>query len=770
MACVLLLGVAGSGVVAHSEEAPKAVAAAEQTGTTILEVFLNGESFGPTFLYRRGDRYYARTPDIERWRFKPIPLMPEIIDSEAYLPLDAFQGLAFKVDETRQVIEVTAPATLMESVTLDARGYSFVDSTQTAFGAFVNYNAVAQQFRARTNVSAFFEMGVSDHWGLVLNTLSAGNSIGPESVVRFDTSYIWDSPRNVTRFTAGDAIAPGGAAGRFLRYAGVGYGTDFGLQPELTTFPTPFFEGQAALPSTVQIYVNDVLNYTRSIDRGPFTINRIPVMTGSGNLRLVMRDALGVERIFNLPYYAGSSNLRAGLSEYYFAAGAIRENYGFESFDYGAAFATGTYGYGFTDSLTMEAHAEAEDRAQMGSLSASWIIPNIGEVSGTVAGSMGDQGNGSLWGVGFQRDDIYWNIFGNYQVASHRFNQVGVRNPADQVELQAQAGAGLSLGRLGNVSASYGKVDYRSGLKTDVVTVSHSVQIGARLQLSTFALISNATGAKTSTSIGIGFTVPLGDRAAASARSDYQNGRLVGTAEYRLNPPTDEGFGYSVTGSGGATNYGSADVTWRNRYNALRAQVDYRGGSVSGMFEAIGSIGLVEGHPFFAREIDDAYGIVLLPGHDDVTVYQENRPVARTKGGEGVAVLPSLNSYQSNKVSVDSEKLPISTQLSVGSVNVVPRYRGAVVVNYPIKNVRSGSVTVLRPDGQPVAAGSRVRVAGANASTFAGFRGEVFLEQLNDNMTLSVEDAAGACSARVGVIPTDQELPQLPPITCEPGS
>lgn len=764
---LLMVATGGSGTAFAADVLPTATPgmAAETSGHLILEVTFNTVQQGPAFVFRRAGSVLVRVPDLERWRLKRIPLKPETIDGESYLPLEAFPGLVYRVDDQTQTIEITAPAPLLEAVQIDAGAYSYTDLSEAAFGTFINYNVIGQHVGDRTTVAGFFEAAVSDDWGLFLNTVSAGNSIGREDIVRFDSTYIWDNPARVMRVSVGDALSDGGIVGRSLRFAGIGAGTEFGLQPELTTFPTPFFNGEAALPSTVQIYVNDILNYTRNIDRGPFSINRIPVLTGSGNMKLVMKDALGVERVYNVPYYAGSANLRQGLETYYVGGGFLRESYGLRSFDYGPAFATGTYRRGLSDSLTFEVHAEGERAVQMASGDVSWLVPNVGELGLTVAGSTGRAGDGALGGVSFQRDDIYWNIFGSYQRATRKFRQVGLDFAGDFVKTQAQAGIGLALGFLGNVSATYGKVDYMSGLNTDVLTVTHGVQIGSRAHLTTFGLISRASGAKTATTIGIGLTIPFGYRAAAAVRVDHQAGGTIGTAEYRVTPPTDEGLGYGVTGSTGRFTYGTADVMWRNRYNALRAEVDYRQGRMAGLVEANGSFGLVDGHAFAAREIDDSYGIVVLPGHEDVVVMQENRPVTRTNS-DGVAILPSLNSYQENRISVDADKLPISSRLSAGSITVIPRYRSATVTQYPISNLRSGSVTVLRPDGTPVAAGARVQIEGTKGTTFAGFRGEVFIEDLRDNLMLRVDDDGGLCVARLGDIPEDATLPQLPPITC----
>lgn len=765
--CTPLLLIARGNGGARAEDAPSTLVKIDGN-PIILDVVFNEESYGPLVLYQRKDgTVLARLADIEKWRLKPLSIEAAVIDNDSYLPLSAFSGLTYNVDPARQVIEITAPPELLTPVQLQAGGrIGFTDPTQTAFGTFFNYDALVQQIQRTTNVAGFLETGISDYWGLVLNTFRVGNAPGLDNIVRFDTSYIWDRPSHAARLSVGDTLAPGGYVGRTLRFAGLSYGTNFGLQPDLTTFPTPFFQGQAALPSTVQIYVNDVLTYTRDVDRGPFTINQIPVVTGNGNLRFVLKDSLGVERVFNAPYYADSSNLRAGLTSYSFNVGFLRKNYGLHSFDYGKAFGSVTYRYGLSDAITVEGHAEGHEDAQMASARVAWLVPRVGQIGVNAAGSSGKLGQGGLGGFSFRRDDEWWNVFLDYQIASRNFNQVGVDLPLERIWRQVGAGVGVSLGLPGNVSGTYAKIDYRGGLRTDVFSASHNVQIGSRLLLTSFALFSRAVGAKTATTFGVGLSIPLGQTASASVRADHQSGQTSGIVDYRANPPTDEGFGYGVSAGLGSNDFGSADVTWRNVYSTVRGQFDYRSGAAAGQVEVRGSVGFVETHPFAAREITDAYGMVILPDFNDVTVFQENRPVTHTNA-DGMAILPELNSYQNNKISIDSDKLPISAQLSAGSLSVVPRYRSAVIADFPLKNLRSASITLLRSDGEPVAAGSKVHIDGSTATTFAGFRGQVFLEDLHDSLTLTVDDEGGPCTARITSVPANETLPQLPPVTCE---
>ena len=73
---------------------------------------------------------------------------------------------------------------------------------------------------------------------------------------------------------------------------------------------------------------------------------------------MVTTDALGRQISTTVPFYVASSLLQAGLSDFSLSAGALRQNYGYRSADYGQWVASGSGRYGVTDWLTLEGRAE----------------------------------------------------------------------------------------------------------------------------------------------------------------------------------------------------------------------------------------------------------------------------------------------------------------------------------------------------------------------------------------------------------------------------
>ncbi len=105
------------------------------------------------------------------------------------------------------------------------------------------------------------------------------------------------------------------------------FARNFGIRPDLVTTPLLTASGSAVVPSAVDVFVNNQRVYSQQVQPGPFTIDQLPAVTGAGDVNIVVRDALGREQVLTQSFYSSPVLLAAGLNQYSFAAGKIRENY-----------------------------------------------------------------------------------------------------------------------------------------------------------------------------------------------------------------------------------------------------------------------------------------------------------------------------------------------------------------------------------------------------------------------------------------------------------
>jgi len=95
--------------------------------------------------------------------------------------------------------------------------------------------------------------------------------------------------------TAGDLITGGLSWTRPVRLGGIQWRRNFGVRPDLITYPIPSFASQATVPSTVELLVNNIQQFGTQVNDGPFVLDTFPRISGAGEATLVVRDALGLD-------------------------------------------------------------------------------------------------------------------------------------------------------------------------------------------------------------------------------------------------------------------------------------------------------------------------------------------------------------------------------------------------------------------------------------------------------------------------------------------
>ncbi len=328
-------------------------------------------------------------------------------------------------------------------------------------GAFLNYNLSTQQVAGRDESGALLELGLFSRPGVVTNSMLAQDAPERRGATRLDTTYTYDMPERLATLAVGDGISAPGAWGRAVRFGGVQFGTNFATQPTLVTTPLLAARGEAVVPSTVDVFINGQRMARETVPPGPFAIENLPAITGAGELQVIVTDALGRQQVLAQPYYSGPTLLRAGLNEYSFEAGAIRNDYALESFAYGDPFAAATFRRGFTDSFTAEVHAEAQvDGANAIGIDTAWQVGTLGVLTATAAVGSEQDDSGWLAGLGVERSGRRVHVFARTQLASEDFVQIGLSGCEPRPKQRTFAGVGVDLQRFGTVQFAYGHQSY----------------------------------------------------------------------------------------------------------------------------------------------------------------------------------------------------------------------------------------------------------------------------------------------------------------------
>jgi outer membrane usher protein len=256
-----------------------------------------------------------------------------------------------------------------------------MEMTAPGRGAFFDYDVFLERNRDGSGASGAFELGAFSPLGVGSSRFIGNLSSGRRSLTRLDTNWVIDRPGTMTSIRLGDGVSGGTASAAPVRFAGIQYSTNFATQPGFVTMPVRSVSGSAAVPSVIDLYVNNVLQGSRDVEPGPFDLSGVPLQSGGGNIQLVVRDLLGRQIVSDQNYYASSQLLRKGLHSFSYEAGFLRRNFASRSNDYGAAMASATHRYGISDNVTSEAVVQATKETQLAGAGLSIIVGSIGLAS-----------------------------------------------------------------------------------------------------------------------------------------------------------------------------------------------------------------------------------------------------------------------------------------------------------------------------------------------------------------------------------------------------
>ncbi|WP_159995421.1 fimbria/pilus outer membrane usher protein [Roseomonas sp. 18066] len=746
----------------------------------LLDVVVNEESTNTigTFADRDGV-LSARAEDLRSLGIAVSPGIP----ARTMIPLDRLPGLRFRLDEANSRILFTAedasrvPAELGAAARPGERAAS-----ESGYGALLNYDLNVTAARGRTLGAGYAEGRVFGPFGVFSTDMLAYSSAyaGQESVVRLGTSFTRDDEDRMRRYQAGDLISGGLSWTRPVRLGGFQVARNFGLRPDLVTFPVPVVTGSAAVPSTVDVLVNGVQQLSTSTGSGPFVVRQLPVITGAGEVAVRVRDALGRETTSTLPFYASTALLAPGLLTYSAELGWVRRNYGLVSDDYGPPVGIVSARYGLANALTLEGHAEGGAELAMAGAGAVLGVGSIGSVSLSGAASQARAEDGAAltgWqlGAGFERVTLGLSFGASVTWASPGYADVAALDGADYPRRILRASASVPvLG--GSLSMAYAEVKRDGGLRrglrqradlltlpdASIVTVSYTRSLSERTSFYATGFSDLAGNSGEGFLLGLSFA--LGNRTTGAASASLDQGRSYGALQAQQAAVANGDLGWRGYASEGGIPRYLGELEYRGAAGRVLGGVDRLGGETALRGEARGAISTLGGGVYFSNPVQNAFAVVET-GQAGIGVVQENRPVGTTDA-RGRLLVPDLRAYEGNRLGIAPENLPPDASVGDTTRMVTPRERAGVVVRFPVTRSAAARVRLSDAGGRPLPLGSIATPEGG-APLPVGYDGEVFVTELQPRNRLSVTLPEGkTCRVEFDFAPTPGELPLIGPLPC----
>jgi len=771
----LSLAISGRANCVYAQAAPQAL---------YLDVSINGQRVNKIASFQRhADGRFSAT----RGELRGLTIdAGKAGKPEDQLFLDQFENLKFTYDEPNQRIAIAIQASSLQRNTFRASGSDedVSDSVEVTTGAVLNYGLYGSINEHDLASWDFYEgasVGLEGRFFGGYGTLDASSITGLTDfdTRRIDTSWSYSFVDSLVTARVGDFVSGGFGWTRPIRMAGFKIERNFALRPDLITKPLPTVSGSAAVPSTVDVYVNNIKTYSKEVPGGPFTVRDLPVISGSGVTRVVVRDPSGRETISETPFYSSSSLLRASIWDFSVEAGLARLNYGTLSNDYELQpIASASVRYGVSDNLTLAWHGEAGLGVINGGAAFVTSVGLFGTVELGLSASRHDGAMGGQVFAAFQGDfgGITLNartqrLFNDYtDVAAHASDGgyaavTGVNltlAPARSIDF-------VSLGMPieftgGNLNVSYVHTERGDGETFDVGSVSYSQSLTDSLSLhsTAFKSFSDARGV----GFYLGLTMSLEGRrsVSSSARHDSDGTGITGTYAKTANLEPGS-FGWRVHVSEGQHDVVRADLDYNGSKAILRGSLAHGAGGTSGSYAIDGAVAITKDGIFLSRRIDDAFAVVDA-GAPGVEVQFENQTIGTTDQS-GKLLVTGLHAYQKNKIAIDPNSLPVNARIPTTKIDAVPADRSGMSVRFNVETAPKSALVEFRTaDGSLIEAGHRGKLLHTGEEFMIGYDGQGFVEGLSTKNTVEIELSDGVCRATFSFLPDSKTQVLITGVTC----
>jgi outer membrane usher protein len=723
----------------------------------LLAVRINGEAAGDFIpVLNDAGRWYARAEDLAVWRLHASGSEREM-EGTVWHPLPG----AIRFDTATQTLDMILPANAFELQRIDLRSASQTPvAAAVTPGLALDYDFNLQTGGGRPQAAALLDIGafgLPHVPGTLRHRTVVRNTASSEKILRLDTQWRIEDLDRLRTWTLGDTVTCSGEFAGAARFAGVQLATDFGLRPDLVTFPLPALSGSASVPGAVDLLVDGRVVGSTQVGSGPFVLDNPPLVGGAGEVTVVQQDVLGRMSRVSVPYYVSPRLLRPGLTDYCAEAGWLRRDYGIESGHYDGAFSAVGAKLGMTPALTVAGRLEIGPVKGM-HLGAHWLAGGLGVVTAQTAVS-GDAHDTGAWGMlRAERQTGGLSLVASIEAASEKFRRLGgERTPARR----ASVFGGLPLGGANLALAAVWQED-RTGKTTHIANASVSSRMADRW----FGQVALQRQDR-ETAIFAVFTRPFGDAGHVALSGQTRGGSTQATLQAQSSEPQAGGWGWQIALGAGEAARQQAGLNWlgdAGRYS-IEAARDAAADTHALRMGGRGGMVWTGGAQKLTRSLGDgAVARVRVPGVPGVPVLYQHRVVTKTDD-KGDAWVTGLLPYENNTIGIDPQALPLAARLDREFVVVRPPARAAVALDFPLVLLRSALVSVVDVAGAPIPPGVRAQMPDGRTAPF-GRNGEVYVEGLAARNQLEIDRPGGRCTVEFEAPPGDDPQPRIGPLVC----
>ncbi|MFY7002720.1 fimbria/pilus outer membrane usher protein [Acinetobacter pittii] len=707
-------------------------------------------------------KLYIRSRDLKTLRLK----MDEHIPDNQWVCINDLNGIQFKYLENEQSLNLKVPSNMLTGYSVDLSGQQITSPNLLKMkplnAAILNYslyNTITNDENVFSGTAeGIFNSAIGNFFSGVLYNGSNETSYSHEKWVRLESKWQYVDPEKIRIYTLGDFISNSPDWGSSVRLAGFQWSSAYSQRGDIVTSALPQFSGSAALPSTLDLYVNQQKIYSGLVPSGPFDIKQLPFISGN-EVTLVTTDATGQQSITKKPYYFSSKILAKGINEFSVDVGVPRYNYGLYSNDYDdATFASGAIRYGYSNSLTLSGGAEAstDGLSNLGTGFAKNLF-GFGVINTDIAASQYKDENGYSTLLGLEGrisknisfNTSYRKVFDNYfdlaRVSQVRYLKNNQINPESQNYLNYSALAD-EIFRAGinyNFYAGYGiYLGYNQIKYSDNSYKLLSTNLSGSLDKNWGFYASAYKDYENHKDYGIYFALRYTPSSKVNAITSVSSDS--GSLRYRqeifgLSEPQIGSFGwggYVERDQDANENNASVYASYRARAAYLTGRYNRFGDNDQVALSATGSLVAAAGRIFAANEIGDGFAVVTNAGPQSQILNGGVNLGTTDKSGR--FLIANLRPYMSHHIYLDPSYLPLEWEVSSTNQTAFVGYRQGALVDFGAHQVISGLVKLVDQNNSPLMPGYTVRINGQQ-NGMVGYDGGVFIPNLLKQNKLEID-------------------------------
>lgn len=719
----------------------------------LYEVFLNNQDTEAISLFLKDtqNNLYVDANTINSWGLMmPTETPMRYLDRDFY-NLAEYKGYTHEVNPQALTINLNFPGKYFSASNLTLKNNQLNPPDKSPIGGYLNYNLYSTGPLTHTNISTQVQSS-----GLFAGTLfgpfgninteylltNGASNPGSNNPIRIQSFYQLDFPNKMETLIIGDSTTTPGSWGQAVAFGGISWQSNFGTQPNYTTYPLPVATGVASVPTSIQLYANNMLISNQRITPGPFTIDNIPVVNGAGTLNVASTNVLGQQVVTLIPYYVSSSLLKPGLQNFSYQLGFVRENYGINSNLYGPLIGIVSDAVGVTNHLTLEGDVQAMlDQQNYGGGFAYSLFDYL-ILSGAFAGSQNPLGNGVLVQIGVEHQAMRGISYGGTVIlTSPKYLQIAMptNNPSPSTQIQAFMGS--TLFKIYSAGLSFTEINNRNAQGSmNFISVNLSRNI-SKLMTLTLSGLTNVTGVENH-SLSLVLNMAF-DTHYNLNFNDTDQGSMMGMPGYNQlittfnkTLPQGPGYGYQLQTTNYSKNYqGQHPDDYQGTYALntdnvnVSASVANQGQLTSYQASANGAITYLDRGLYLSPQVQGSFALAEIPELANTPIYYNNQLVGKTNAN-GNIIIPNLQPYTDNKITINPVQIPLDERIGATQMHTTPYAKQGVIVKFPISKIHPASFSLVQTNGSYVPVGTIVNLNDNSKDYYVGYEGKVYVPEL----------------------------------------